>query len=280
MKHLIYDPFTENHTFLVNSLIHNLDLFNYKSEKISKITNKQNGIFIVFINHMFLIENNSAIDDYQELLKKRHKILYITEPIELIIEKKFYNKIINELKPLKVLTYCEENLTKIRPICNYINQYIINENYLKFIDVNAPFLQKKDLTKIVFIGKLNDYRNKIKDIFKDDLIIIENKYKKEEWIEIISKYQYFINIHRRPNSKCLETMRIIPLLYNGCSIISEHVNFKEEKYLKNNNIYFCNLEKMKVMFDEIKNIKLDEIISNTKKIDFTKYIRMNSFFEG
>ena len=48
---------------------------------------------------------------------------------------------------------------------------------------------EKDLTKIVFIGKMNNYRNKIKELFKDDLIIIENKYNKEEWIEIIKKYQ-------------------------------------------------------------------------------------------
>ena len=280
MKYIIYDPFTENHKFLINNLIYNLNIFNEKLKEIIEVNDDEDNesIYIIFINHMFLIENDKAKKDYHNLLKKKNKILYITEPLDLIIEKKFYVKIINELRPLKVYTYCEENLTKIKPLCKYINFYPINKTYFKFLEINGPMYKNKDLTKIVFIGKMNDYRNKIKQLFKDDLIIIEDKYKKEEWIEIIKKYQYFINVHRRPNSKCFESMRILPLLYNDCTIISEHVNNKEESYFKEGNIYFCKLEEIKDKFEEIKSISFSEILRNSRNTEYNKFINMNIFF--
>jgi len=280
MVYLVYDPFTENHKFLINNLKYNLEIFNQKLLEVEEINENEDkeNTYIILINHMFLIENNKAKKDYNNLLKKKKKILYITEPLELLIEIKFYTKIINELKPLKVYTYCEENLIKIKPLCKYIHFYPINKTYFKFVDIYGPLYEKKDLTKIVFIGKMNDYRNKIKELFKDDLIIIEDKYKKEEWIEIIKKYQYFINVHRRPNSKCFESMRILPLLYNDCTIISEHVNKKEEIYFKESNIYFCKLEEMKDKFEEIKSISFNEIVRNSRNTEYNKYINMNVFF--
>lgn len=280
MVYFIYNPFTENHLFLVNNLKLNLDLFNYSFTEIDQINNEENdnNIYVIIINHMFLIENEKAKNDYQNLLKKKKKFLYITEPIELMIEVKFYNKIIKELRPMKILTYCEENLKKINPLCPYINFYPINKTYFRFVDLMVPKLKEKDLTKIIFIGKMNNYRDKIKDIFKDDLIIIEDKYKKEDWIKIIQKYQYFLNIHRRPNSKCFETMRILPLLYNDCTIISEHVNKKEEEYFEKGNIYFCNLEEMKNKFKNLKNEKLENVMSQGRNISYDKYYKMNKFF--
>ena len=280
MVYLVYDPFTENHKFLINNLKYNLEIFNQKLLEVEEINENEDkeNTYIILINHMFLIENNKAKKDYNNLLKKKKKILYITEPLELLIEIKFYTKIINELKPLKVYTYCEENLIKIKPLCKYIHFYPINKTYFKFVDIYGPLYEKKDLTKIVFIGKMNNYRNKIKELFKDDLIIIDDKYKKEEWIEIIKKYQYFINVHRRPNSKCFESMRILPLLYNDCTIISEHVNKKEESYFKESNIYFCKLEEMKDKFEEIKSVSFNEIVRNSRNTEYNKYINMNVFF--
>ena len=282
MEFLIYDPFTENHTFLINNFKENMTIFNNVTKRIIDIDNneKDKRTYIIFINHMFLIENKKAQEDYQKLIKKKNKILYITEPIELIIEINFYKKIINELKPRKVFTYCEENLLKLNLLCKYQKIYPINKKYLSFIDINGPLYNKKDLTKIVFIGKMNDYRNKIKDIFGDDLIIFEDKYKKDEWIEILTKYQYFINIHRRPNSKCFEMMRIIPLLYNNATIISEHVNKKEEEEFQNKNIYFCEIEEMKNKFDEIKKSNFSEIVSTYNNLSFSKYYNMELFFKN
>jgi hypothetical protein len=274
--YFIYDPFTENHLFLVNNLKYNLELFNYKVEIIQSINENIDNInyYVIIINHMFLIENEKAKIDYKNVLNKKNKILYITEPLELMIEINLYNKMIKYLKPQKILTYCEENLKKIKTFIPYINFYPINKKYLTFINVNLELLKKKDLTKIVFIGKMNEYRNQLKDIFKEDLVIIEDKFSKEEWIEIIKKYQYFVNVHRRPNSKCFESLRLIPLLYNQCAIISEHVNKKEEEYFKNENIYFCELSEMKNKFEEIKKVSINKIVNKV----YNKNINMEKFF--
>ena len=121
---------------------------------------------------------------------------------------------------------------------------------------------------------MNEYRNQLKDIFKEDLVIIEDKFSKEEWIEIIKKYQYFVNVHRRPNSKCFESLRLIQLLYNQCAIISEHVNKKEEEYFKNENIYFCELNEMKNKFEEIKKVSINKIVNKV----YNKNINMEKFF--
>jgi hypothetical protein len=135
MKYYIYDPFTENHVFLVNNLKLNIEYFNYKVELIKSIHNEENNndYYVIIINHMFLIENENAKIDYKNLLNKKNKILYITEPLELMIEIKFYDKIIKELKPNKIFSYCEENLKKIKTFIPYYNFYPINHHYLQFI---------------------------------------------------------------------------------------------------------------------------------------------------
>lgn len=277
MKYLIYNPFTKNHDILINNLILNLSENKYNYEIINEIgiNENENDTYIIFINHMFLIKNKKAIKDYQKLLGKKNKILYITEPIELLIEIKYYKKIINELKPKKVLTYCYENLKKINTLCIFKFFYTINHKYLKFNSLNTNFLKNKDLNKIVFIGKLNEYRRGIIKEFKEDIIIFEDKFEKEDWIEIINKYQYFLNIHRRPNSRCFESMRIIPLLYNYCTVISENVNIEEEELYNNKNIYFCNYKEFKNKFEEIKKIKEDNIIQNRNNINFNKFDKVD-----
>jgi len=44
-------------------------------------------------NHMYMpVSYQGTIEDYKNLLNKKNKILYICEPLELIIEIKYYNK--------------------------------------------------------------------------------------------------------------------------------------------------------------------------------------------
>ena len=277
MKYYIYDPFTENHVFLVNNLKLNIEYFNYKVELIKSINSDENNndYYVIIINHMFLIENENAKIDYKNLLNKKNKILYITEPLELMIEIKYYDKIIKELKPNKIFSYCEENLKKIKTFIPYYNLYPINHHYLQFIQPTLDSIKKKNLNKIVFIGVMNDYRNQLKKIFDEDLIIIENKYKKEEWIKLMNIYQYFVNVHRRPNSKCFESLRIIPLLYNKCTVISEHVNESEELFYKNKGIYFCKIEEMKSKFEEIKQLQIEVLLNKENE---NKNSNMQKFF--
>jgi len=256
MKYIIYNPFPLNHIFFLECLKlfyleqgHNVE----EIQKIDSIENNDDIFYFILINHMYIIENKDAREDLVKLIKNKNKILYITEPLELIIEKQYYKKLVQRLKPQKIYTYCEENKNKIRTFVPIEYFYPINKEYLTF-DTNLKKDKKKD--KIVFIGRMNDYRNKLYDIFGDDLIVFEDKYTKEEWLEIVNEYYYFINVHRRPNSKCFESFRLLPLLQNDVIIISEHVNkYEEDKYKK---IHYCHLNEMKNTFNKLKNTYKNE----------------------
>ena len=55
MKYYIYDPFTQNHIFLVNNLKLNIEYFNYNVDIIKNIDTKENNeyYYIILINHVF-----------------------------------------------------------------------------------------------------------------------------------------------------------------------------------------------------------------------------------
>ena len=253
--YFIYNPFPDNHFFFVECLKLYYQSKSIHIQEISVINNNDKdelNTYFILINHMYFIENKEAKQDLHFIKHKKNKILYITEPIELLIEKQYYQKLISNLKPQTIYSYCEENRNKIKTFIPIDIFYPINKEYLTFTSFNTQLFNKRIKDKIVFIGKINDYRNRLKDIFQDDLVIIENKYKKDEWLTILNTYQFYVNVHRRPNSKCFEAFRCIPLLMNGGIILSEHVNEEDEKKYKNTNIYFCKLEEMKTLFNSIK----------------------------
>ena len=65
MVYLVYDPFTENHKFLINNLKYNLEIFNQKLLEVEEINENEDkeNTYIILINHMFLIENNKAVEN-------------------------------------------------------------------------------------------------------------------------------------------------------------------------------------------------------------------------
>jgi len=255
----IYNPFTENHRLFIETL-------QSECPSIMQVDSieEDDAVYIIMINHLFIIEYENI---KKELFKIKNKILYITEPVELLMEKQYYRKLIQLWKPLKIFTYCSENCKKINSFIPIQYFYPINQ-YLHFVEFNERLFQDREKDKIVFIGKMNTYRNAYKQLLGDDLIIIEDKYTKEEWTRILYKYQYFLNIHRRPNSKCFETFRCLPLLLNGAVIISEEVNDIEFKY---RNIYFSNKEDIQNDFQEIKKKSFQEIYNNYHQLQKIEY---------
>ena len=251
MKYIIYNPFPQNHIFFIECLkLFYLEQCHHVEEiqKIDSFESNDDIFYFILINHMYLIENKDIHEDLMSLIKKKNKILYITEPLELIIEKQYYQKLVQRLKPQKIYTYCEENKNKIKTFVPIEYFYPINQEYLTF---STKQKKQKNKDKIVFIGKMNDYRNQLFDILGDDLIVFEDNYTKDDWLEIVNKYYYFVNVHRRPNSKCFESFRLLPLLQNDVVILSEHVNkIEEEKYKK---VHFCKINEMKRLFLCIKN---------------------------
>ena len=261
MKLIIYNPATNLFDFFIDSLKYelnsrNIDLINYN-----------NNINFDTDNPILIIVNPHFIFDYKEIYENiiniskifKYKILYLTEPINFIIEKKVYNDLIKMIKPYSLWTYTKENFNKLNTLGKYFKIFPnYNESY-NFIDINYDNLKNRSIENIIFIGNINDSRSWIKTAFSN-LINITNSWSKEEWINIINNNLFYLNVHRRVNCKSFESFRIIPLLANGSVIFSELCNESEIEEYKNYNIIFCSKEELYTNYSNyIKNIDYDEI---------------------
>ena len=281
MNIYIYDPETENHLFITEILIDELKKYSHNNVKIIKNMNEENNfldikdstcknIYFIFLNLYFLHSTNNQIkEDFKKLCNEKYKVLYITEPIQLEIEKKLYKNAISKLKPNKILTYSKGNYNKLNIYNKLIKFYPINANYLNFTDISLNNLKKRNTKEFIFFCKLNDYRKQVIETYQSNIKIIEDCWTKESWSNILYNYLFYINIHRRKDCSCLETMRIYPILYNGGVIISSIVNEKEMKELENYNIYFCK-------DDEIEN----KIIELQTTINYEKILIKTNIFRN
>jgi hypothetical protein len=269
MNFIICDPFTENHTFFVNSL--NLYLLELGHQSIIIKELKQNNIllnneiFILFLNPYYLKDKNikNKINEVSKFYK--YKILYITEPIYYEIENKVYIELIHIFNPYCLWTYTYNNLNKLRIVQNIFKiEPVYNDSYY-FINLES---NKRITDKIVFIGNINDSRKIILDQFENKLVHIDNIWTKNEWISLLNKYLFYINIHRRNECLCFETLRCFPILANGGIVFSERSNMLDEEEYKEYNIIFCEKEDIVSRihtFLENKNINYKDIYEKTMK---------------
>lgn len=245
---IIYNPKTQNHLFLIEMIKQQLQFYSIPVHEVQEIQYQQsisqdkNHIYLLFLNFYFLLDDPKIQKEFQFLCKQKYKLLYITEPIQFLIDKQLYQSQIRKLRPNLIFTYSQENCKIFPNQFPMIRFYPIDHHYLNFnIINNIQDLQQKDITSLLFIGKMNDYRKHILNaIHFENIQIIENAWTKESWSNILKKYLFFINLHRRKENKCLELMRIIPILYNGGIIISSAVNQEEANEFNDYNIYFCN----------------------------------------
>ena len=276
MNIYIYDPETDNHLFITEILMCELNKYSYNNVKIIKNIKEENNfldikdstcknIYFIFLNLYFLHSTNKRVkEDFKKLCSEKYKVLYITEPIQLEIEKKLYINAISQLKPNKILTYSKGNYNKLNIYNKLIKFYPINANYLNFNDISLNNLKKRNTKEFIFFCKLNDYRKQVIETYQSNIKIIEDCWTKESWSNILSNYLFYINIHRRKDCSCLETMRIYPILYNGGVIISSIVNENEMKELENYNIYFCKDDEIENKIIELQTtINYDKILIKT-----------------
>jgi hypothetical protein len=228
------------------------------------------------------MKNKTITSTLQNINKTyKYKILYITEPINYIIEQKVYLDLINIVKPYCLWTY--NNCNKLK---TYLNIFHIPPIYNESYNLTNPTLislKKKINDKIVFIGNINENRIKILQQFQDRLLIIDNMWDKTNWINTLNKYLFYINIHRRNGCKSLETLRCVPILANGGVIFSEDCNELDKDKYKDYNIYFYKKEELLSIFlDKSKNIDYEEIYKKTilfrttHSHDLTKYIEFHN----
>ena len=240
----IYNPKTQNHLFLIEMIKQQLQSYSIPVQEIHEIQDKgnQDDIYLLFLNFYFLFDNPVIQKEFQFLCRQKYKILYITEPIQFLIDKQLYQTQIRKLRPNLIFTYSQENCKLFTNQFPMIRFFPIDHHYLNFTNINnVQDLQQKDTTSLLFIGKMNDYRKNIlyRSSFKN-IKIIEDAWTKDSWTTLVKKHLFFVNLHRIKKNKCLESMRIVPILYNGGIIISSAINQEETKEFKDYNIHFCN----------------------------------------
>ena len=230
-------------------------------------------IIIIFLNPHFL---KSHIDIKNEITnisnKFSFKILYITEPISFLIEKKVYEEMIKIIRPCCLWTYTYENFNKLN---TNIKMYRIIPRRYELLDKSYLSYDKdksdKRADKIVFFGNINGIREDVCRLFGDNLINITDAWTIEDWQPILKEYLFYLNVHRRKNCLSFEAFRIVPILFNGGIVISENINKKEQDELSEFNIYFTDRNNIINVFNEIKNDIQYDIIYQ-KMVNFRKYL--------
>ena len=279
MRFIIYDPKTQLHKILINSFIlecqsRNIDTvyydrnlldFDYQKDDYQKDVYQkdvyQKDVILIILNPHFLtdIEVKMTLDTISE--KFKYKILYITEPINLILEKKVYINMIRTIKPFCLWTYTSENFNKINVPINIYKIYPFVNKSLEYCKIDIKRLQKRDKLNIVFLGNITETRKNICEQFGDTLINYTNIW---DLKPVFKKHLFYLNIHRRLNCKCMETLRVIPILANGGFVISERVNHEEEQLFSCYNIIFVERDEIHSTFKKIReNIDYEDIYKKT-----------------
>jgi hypothetical protein len=260
---IIYNPKTKLYDFFIHSLIiefskRNINTINFKD---AHNINYDVDIILIIINPHFIFDYKNIYEEINKIAELfKYKILYLTEPINFLVEKKVYNELIKFIKPYCLWTYTFENFNKIN---TYLHYFKIFPNYniaYNFGEIN----NNKNINNIIFIGNINENRIDICNKFGELLINKTDLWTYEQWKELLNNNLFYLNIHRRNNCKSFESFRIIPLLANGCVIFSEKCNHIEEKIYEDYNIIFCKKEDLYDTFIKYKeNLNYENILEKT-----------------
>ena len=274
MKFIIYNPKTYLFDFFLNALSLSLKHIDNKIEMI--IYNNNNFFYDDNIDYkkdiIMIIINPHFIFDYSEIrenilsIKNRfkYKILYITEPINFIIERKIYEDIIKMINPFALWTYTNHNLNKLKIKINIFRIFPLYNLAYNFVNIEKSLLKERNNNDIIFFGNITDNRKNICNIFGNNLINKTESWTVEQWTEILNNNLFYLNLHRRIGCKSIELFRIVPILANGGVIFSENVNKEEEEEFKNYNIIFTERENLFNTFTFYKkNINYEKIYEKT-----------------
>lgn len=261
-----------------------------------KYLNKNIPDFIIQIKQQLLL-NTEKYKFYKNLkycdIRKINKnndyfhFIYIFEPLtDIFFKKKFiqYLKKINLKKKIIFLSYCQYNclfLEKIGVQCffysiNYYNDKITNT------DKNINLINYRSFKNSYFNNPYNSKLIKLDDINSNNLTILNHFNKDLKNIYI--KTKIFINLHKKEDSKCLETFRIYELIKNRIIIISQKCELQKNELLSNF-IFFEEDYNLLNKFNEINNnydLYYNSIYNKTNKeifqiienenIQFLKYL--------
>ena len=281
MSIIFYDPITKLHNLFILSLIYELNNNGHRYEIINKIEIDYNNydlehdIIIIFLNPQFLKTHKNIYDEFIKISNNfKYKIYYITEPLNYLIDIKVWETYIKILKPYKLLTYTNENLNKLKVYQSVTKLCPKFNNYIDMGDYSINTMKNKNKDKIIFMGTMNTHRENVFKNMENKIVVKNDIWNMDEYQEIIENNLFFINIHRRNGCKCLEYLRIIPILANGCIVISELSNEEDMNELKDYNIYFCDKANiLETYYNILKNINYNEVFYNEV------YKKVNKFRE-
>ena len=285
MKFIIYNPFSTLFDFFINSLIfelnkNNLKVFNYIDKETLNF-DYLNDIIMIIINPHYLYDYKEIELEMENISKNfKFKILYISEPINFIIEKNIYNKLIKQINPYCLWTYTFENFNKVSIPRKTFKIFPQNKSY-QFIKVDLSLLQNRNIKNIIFFGNMNENRIPIGSQF-NNLINITSLWSIKDWSIILNQHLFYLNIHRRKNCKAFESFRIIPILSNGGVIFSERCNEKEENIYNKYNIIFCEKNNLyNEYFNYIQHINYENIYKKYSNYinDFNEKNNMEDFID-
>jgi hypothetical protein len=272
MKFIIYNPKTYLFDFFLNSLLIslnelNIDMLIYNNNDFFNNDNidYQKDIIIIIINPHFIFDYSEIKNNILSIKNKfKYKILYITEPINFIIEKKIYEDIIKMINPFALWTYTNENLNKLNIKIRIFRVFPLYNVAYNFVNIEKSLLKERNNENIIFFGNITDNRKNICSMFGNNLINKTESWTEEQWKEILNNNLFYLNIHRRIRCKSIELFRIVPILANGGIIFSESVNKTEEDEFKDYNIIFAERENLFNVFTNYKNnINYEEIYDKT-----------------
>ena len=281
MSIIFYDPITKLHNLFILSLIYELNNNGRQYQIINKIEIDYNNydlehdIIIIFLNPQFLKTHKNIYEEFIKISNNfKYKIYYITEPLDYLIDIKVCETYIKILKPYKLLTYTNENLNKLKVYQSITKLCPKFNNYIDMGDYSINTMKNKNKDKIIFMGTMNTHRENIFKNMENKIVVKNDIWNMDEYQEIIEQNLFFINIHRRNGCKCLEYLRVIPLLANGCIVISELSNQEDMNELKDYNIYFCDKANiLETYYNILKNINYNKVFYNEV------YNKVNKFRE-
>jgi len=193
------------------------------------------GILLVLIDPHFLYSHDHSTDAfrmslYSAMKRIKYKILYLSEPMDYLIDKKIVQDVIRHIQPYSLWMYSHH----LRRMFPSIRSFVIYPSFFPIPpSLNSP--RRKD--KIVFIGKVNPYRQEILDTFGESVLIVDNKYG-DELVPYYTSFLFFLNLHRRKKTQCLETFRVCPILYYGGVVLSQDVCIEDKKAFEHAPIYY------------------------------------------
>jgi len=274
MKFIIYNPKTYLFDFFLNALSlslkhidNNIDMIIYNNNKFFYDDNidYKKDIITIIINPHFIFDYSEIRETILSIKNRfKYKVLYITEPINFVIERKIYEDIIKMINPFALWTYTNHNLDKLNIKIYVFRIFPLYNLAYNFLTIEKSLLKERNNENIIFFGNITDNRKDICNMFGNNLINKTESWTVEQWTHILNNNLFYLNIHRRIRCKSIELFRIVPILANGGVIFSESVNKREEKEFEYYNIIFTERENLFNAFTMYKNnINYDEIYEKT-----------------